>query len=180
MALVLASPILHEDVQLRQLLLDAVGVGCVSIDLVDGKNHGDFCRLGVVDGFLGLRHDAVVRGNHNDGQVRHLGAARTHRREGLVTRRIQERHLLATVQLHGVGTNVLGDASSLSRNDIGFAHKVEQRRLAVVDVTHDRDDGRTGDQIVFGVFFHHNGLLHFGTHKLHFKAKLFSNDGDGF
>ena len=44
--------------------------------------------------------------------------------------------------VHLVGTDVLGDATVLGLDDIGIAQRVEQSGLAVVDVTHDRDDGR--------------------------------------
>ena len=41
-----------------------------------------------------------------------------------------------------VGADVLGDAAGLALGDLGLAHRVEQRGLAVVDVAHDRDDRR--------------------------------------
>ena len=50
-----------------------------------------------------------------------------------------------------VGADVLGDAAGLARGDLGLADRVEQRRLAVVDVAHDRDDGRALDEVVVGV-----------------------------
>ena len=42
-----------------------------------------------------------------------------------------------------VGTNVLGNATGLLRHHIGSTQCVKQLGLAVVDVTHDRDDWRT-------------------------------------
>jgi hypothetical protein len=36
--------------------------------------------------------------------------------------------------------DVLGDATPLARRDLRRAERVEQARLAVVDVAHDRDD----------------------------------------
>ena len=41
-----------------------------------------------------------------------------------------------------VGADVLGDAAALGRDDVGLADRVQQRRLAVVDVAQDRDDRR--------------------------------------
>jgi hypothetical protein len=38
---------------------------------------------------------------------------------------------------------MLGDAAGFARHDIGVADGVEQRGLAVVDVTHDGHDRRT-------------------------------------
>ena len=38
-----------------------------------------------------------------------------------------------------VGADMLGDAARLAGDDIGLADRVEERRLAVVDVAHDGD-----------------------------------------
>ena len=50
-----------------------------------------------------------------------------------------------------VGADVLGDAAGLAGRDLGLADRVEQRRLAVVDVAHDRHDRGALDQILVGV-----------------------------
>ena len=42
---------------------------------------------------------------------------------------------------------MLGDAAGLAAYDVGLADRVEQLGLAVVDVTHDRDDRRPGDEV---------------------------------
>ena len=39
-----------------------------------------------------------------------------------------------------VGTDVLGDTTSLTSDDVGLADVVEQFGLTVIDVTHDGDD----------------------------------------
>ena len=49
---------------------------------------------------------------------------------------------------HLVGADVLGDAAGLALADVGLADRVEQARLAVVDVTHDGDDRRPDHQVV--------------------------------
>ena len=41
-----------------------------------------------------------------------------------------------------VGADVLRDPAGLGLDHRGLANRVEQRRLAVVDVAHDRDDRR--------------------------------------
>ena len=98
----------------------------------------------------GLRHDAVVRRHHEDGDVRGLRAAGTHGGERLVARGVEEGDLLAA-DLHGVGADVLGDAARLARGDAGLADVVQQRGLAVVDVAHDGDDRRTGEEVLLGI-----------------------------
>src|SRR5690606_7651026 len=42
--------------------------------------------------------------------------------------------------LHGVGADVLGDATGLARRDVRLAQGVQQARLAVIDVTHHGHD----------------------------------------
>ena len=126
LALKLAAPILHEDVHLGQLLFDAVWVGRVAVHFVDGKNHRDFCRLGVVDGFLGLGHHTIICCDDNDRQICDLGATCTHGRKGFVTRGVQECDLFPSIQFNGVGTNVLRDASGLASNDVGFPDEIKQ------------------------------------------------------
>ena len=73
---------------------------------------GTVGRLGVVDRLLRLRLDAVVGGDHDHGEVGDLGAARAHRGERLVARRIEERESFAVVDL--VGADVLRDAAGLA------------------------------------------------------------------
>ena len=88
-----------------------------------------------------LRHDTVVGRDHEHRDVGHLRAAHPHRGERLVTRRVDERDRAVAVT-HLVRTDVLGDAAGLAAHDVGVTDRVEQRRLAVVDVTHDGDDRR--------------------------------------
>ncbi len=49
---------------------------------------------------------------------------------------------LAVRRGHLIGADVLGDAAGFARDDVGMADRVEQRRLAVIDMAHDRDDRR--------------------------------------
>ena len=106
---------------------------------------GTFGGLGVVDGFQRLRHHAVIRRHHDDDNIRHLGAARTHAGERLVARGIEEHDLAARRrraflgEAHLVGADVLRDSAGFARRHVRFADRVEQRGLAVVDVAHDRD-----------------------------------------
>ena len=50
-----------------------------------------------------------------------------------------------------VGADVLRDPAGLGLDDRRLADRVEERRLAVVDVAHDRDDGRPRVQRLLGV-----------------------------
>ena len=109
--------------------------------LLMATTMGTLGGAGVVDGFQRLRHDAVVGRHHQHHDVGDLGAAGAHAGEGFVAGRIDE-HDLAAVHLHLVRADVLGDAAGFARRHVGFADGVEQRRLAMIHVTHDGDHGR--------------------------------------
>jgi len=49
----------------------------------------------VVDGFLRLRHHAIIGGDDQDNDVSHFRAPRAHAREGFVARRIHETRFAA-------------------------------------------------------------------------------------
>ena len=104
-----APPVLGLQALRGELALHAVGVRVRQVDLVDRDDDRHLGRPRVRDRLLRLRHDAVVGGDHEDGDVRHLRAAGTHGGERLVAGRVEERHL-APVDLGLVGADVLGDA----------------------------------------------------------------------
>ncbi len=139
-----AAPLFGHQSVLTDLLEHAVGVGVGLVNLVDGDDDRHLGELGVVDGFDRLGHHAVVGGDNQDDDVSNFGAARSHRREGLVTRRVNEGNGLA-LPLHLVGPDVLGDAAGLIGRHVGLSNFVEQFGLAVVDVAHHGNDGRSRD-----------------------------------
>ena len=135
----LAAPFFRKEVMLRQLAQNLIGVGARLIHLVDRDDNRHVGGLGVVNRLNGLRHDAVVR---RDDQNRHVGdggAARAHRGESRVSRRIEEGDD-PFIGLDLISADVLCDAARLARDDVRFADGVQQRGLAVVDVTHHDDD----------------------------------------
>ena len=136
-----------------ELALDAVEVRVGEVDLVDGdddRNPGS-ARMG--DRLARLRHHAVVRRDDENRDVGHLGTAGAHRRERLVARGVEERDL-APVDVCLVRADVLRDPTRLGLDDRRLPDRVEQRRLAVVDVTHDRHHRRARRQIRRVVFEH--------------------------
>ncbi len=144
------APVLRLQPFLGELGLDAVDVRVGQVDLVDRDDDRHVRGAGVRDGLLRLRHDAVVGCDDEHRDVRHLRAAGAHGGERFVARRVEERDLPA-VDVDLVGADVLRDAACLGRDDLRVADRVEQRRLAVVDVAHDRDDRRTRDERLFGI-----------------------------
>ena len=78
------------DLVLQQLGAHALGLGVRLVDLVDRDDHRHLRRLGVIDRLDRLRHHAVVGRDHQHDDVGDLGAARAHRGEGGVARRVDE------------------------------------------------------------------------------------------
>ena len=136
-----AAPRLRYELVLGELAEHALWVGVVLVDLVDSNDDRHLGRLGMVDRLDRLGHDTVVGGDDEHDDVRRVGAAGPHLRERGVTRRVEERDLLA-VLLDLVGADVLGDATGLAGHDVGMTDLVQHGRLAVVDMAHDRDDRR--------------------------------------
>ncbi len=136
-----AAVLLDDHVGPGELGLDPVLVGIRLVDLVEGDDDRDLGGPRVADRLERLGHDPVVRRDHDHRDVGDPGAARTHRRERLVTRRVEEDDLLAVLR-HLGGADVLGDPASLAGRDRRAADRVEEARLAVVDVAHHGDDRR--------------------------------------
>ena len=108
-----------------------------------------------------LRHHTVIRRDDKDHDIGHRSAPGTHQREGFMTRRIQERNVSVSY-LNLVRPDMLGDSAVLLLDHVRFADRVEQRRLAVIDVPHDRHDRRPSHHLFrFGDFdgFEQHALL---------------------
>ena len=135
----IAAPLFRDDAVLRQLVLDTIRIGLGLIDLVHGHDHRYTSSFRVLDGFDGLRHDAVVGRHHQDDHVGGFRTASTHGGKRRVTRGIQEGHATVVI-FHMVGTDVLGNTARFASGDFRTTDIVQQRGLTVVDVTHDGDD----------------------------------------
>ena len=128
---------------MQQFGAHALGFGIGLVDLVDGDDHRNFRRLGVIDRLHGLRHDAVIGRDHQHHDVGHLGAAGAHRGERRVARGVDEGDLLAAFRRrHLIGADMLGDAAGFAGHHVGMAQRIEQRGLAVIDVAHNGDNRR--------------------------------------
>ena len=64
-----ATPLDRLQPELGHLGADAVGLSALLVDLVDGDQHRHAGLLGVVDGLLGLRLDAVIGRDDDHGDV---------------------------------------------------------------------------------------------------------------
>ena len=147
-----------------QFLLDPIRVGFGLVDLVHRHDNRHAGRLGVVDGFARLRHHAVVGSNHQNDDVGRLRTSGTHGSKGFVTRCVEEGHH-AALGLDVVGTDVLRDATCFANRHTGTTQVVEQRGLAMVDVTHDghhRGTRQLRRILVFDIIDEGIGIVEFG------------------
>ena len=147
-----AAELLDHQLVLQQLVAHARGIGVGPIHLVhrdDNRHLGGPC---VVDGLDGLRHHPVIRGDHQDHDVGDVGAPGAHRGKRRMSRGVDEGDLLvAGGKGHLIGAYVLRDPAGLAGHHVGFAQRVEQRRLAVIDMPHDRDHGRARIELGVGI-----------------------------
>src|SRR6056297_3631544 len=75
---------------------------------------------------------------------------------------IEEAQHRAAIGRHLVGADMLRDAAGLARDHIRLPDPVQKRGLAVVDMAHDGDDGRTRPQILVLVLDGVDHVLHVG------------------
>src|SRR3984893_1217291 len=110
----LPTPFLGHEALVGEALLDSVRVGALLIDLVDRHDDRHLRGLRVRNRLDRLRHDAVVGGDDQHGDIGDLRAASAHGGERLVARRVQEDDAPAFL-LDDVGTHALGDATGFAR-----------------------------------------------------------------
>ena len=142
-----SAPFLRNELIFRKLLLHPVDICVGLIDLVHRDDDLDPRRSGMADGLHGLGHHAVVRRHHQNRDIRGVGSPHTHGRKRFVSGRIQEGDLLS-VDLNGIGADMLGNAAGLLIRHIGLTDGVKERGLAMVNVSHDADNGRSGNHIL--------------------------------
>src|SRR5579875_2367748 len=145
-----AAVIFGNQALLRKLLLDPFDVRLGLVDLVDRHDYGNVGGPRMVERLHRLRHHALVRGNHQDYDIRNLGAARAHRGKRLMAGSIDEGDSPSVVRIDHVRADVLGNPAEFLFSDLAVANRVQQRGLAVIDVTHDGDHRRTRHQLAVG------------------------------
>ena len=130
----------------------------------------------MVDGFDGLRHNAVIGSHYQNGNIGYLGAAGAHGSKSLMARCIQEGDLLS-VGFHLIRTDMLGDTACFGGGDMGRTDLIQQRGFPMVNVTHNGNHRRTIFQIFRFVF--HIGKQFFLFGYLHFNrcTEFFGDDG---
>ena len=125
------------------------------------------------------RHHRVIGCDDDDCDIRNLCTAGTHGRKRLVSRCVKECYPTSVAQLHVIRSYVLRDTSGLTGNHVGVADVVEQRRLTVVDVSHDGNNRSTRHKVVLVVLLFTDSLLHLSAHIFGLESELVGNEVDG-
>ena len=175
-----AAHFFGDDFVLQQLLADSVRVGVRAVDLVDGDDHGHVCGARMVDRLDRLRHDAVIGGDDQNDNVGDLGAARAHLRKRGMARRVDEGNACVVRKLHLIGADMLGDPAGFAGGDIGRPQRIQERRLAVIDMAHDGHHRWAGHQAASVIRFAFQADFHVRcAHPLHLVAELMHHQFGG-
>ena len=110
----------------------------------------------MVNGFNSLRHNAVIGCHYQNGDIGYLSAAGAHGGKSFMSGGIQKGDFLA-VDFHLVSADMLSNTAGFGIHDIGLADGIQQSGLAVVDMAHNGDHGRT--RLKVGTFFFFNLFL---------------------
>ncbi|MNZ67818.1 hypothetical protein D3C78_860740 [compost metagenome] len=176
----ITTPVLGGHAFDGQFVADAIDIGTRLVDLVHRNHQRNASCLGMLNGFAGLRHHAVVRRHHQDDDVGSLGTTGTHCGERSVAWGIEEGDH-AAVGFHVVGTDVLGNTTGFASGNLGTTDVVEQRGLTMVNVTHDGNDRRTRFDFTFELQRFGQGVFQGGiADQGHFVAQFFGDQLSGF
>ncbi len=134
----------------------------------------------MVNCFNSLGHDTVISRNDQNCNIRYHCATQTHRREGFVAGGIEEGDVL-TLNVNSVSADVLGDAARFGCSHVCISDPIQKRGLAVVNVTHNDNDGASFNEIFFSVLFVNDEALLdcYDDFLFDLCAKLFCNECGG-
>ena len=148
-----AAVLLDLHLNVGQCRLHSIGIDVVEVHLVQRHDVGHAGSVNVTDCFASLRHDTVIGGDDKNRDISRLGTACAHLSKGRVAGRVDERDQ-AIVGRRLVGADPLCDTARLALGNVGATDVVEQRGLAVVNVSKDGDDGRSLAQVGRIVFLY--------------------------
>ena len=148
----ISAPVGSNQLILGELLLYTLNVCGGLINLIYGNDNFDACCLCMVNCLNGLGHDTVICCNHENRNIRRICTTHTHCREGLMSRRIQERNV-SSVKRNGVSTDMLRNTAGLALRNVRLTNGIQQGGFTMVNVTHDTDNGRSLLQILLVLVF---------------------------
>ena len=125
-----------------KLLFDPFRVRILLVNLVDRDYHRNTGITSMMNRFDRLRFDAIISCNHQNDNVCHFRTTRSHRTECFMTRSVQKGNR-AVLRINPVRAYMLGNAARFAGCNVGLPQVIKQRRLAVIDMTHDRNHWRS-------------------------------------
>ena len=146
-----AAPFFDEYGLIGKLLFYSFDISLRFIHFVCRNYYGNACRLRVVYRFDRLRHYAVVCRYNYNRYIGDLRSSRSHGGESRVSGSVEERNLFA-VYGNRIRADMLGYTARFSRGNVCASDFIEKRSFTVVDVPHNRNDGRSFNEIAFVVF----------------------------
>ena len=132
------------------------------------------------NGFFSGRHHRVIGSHNNNHDIGYLRTTCTHGSKRLMSRCIEEGNLPTVRQLHIISTDMLGNTSCLTSNDVGLTDIVKQRCFTVVNMSHHSNNRCARNEVGLFVFLLRDCILHFGTDIFGRIAELICHNVDGF
>ncbi len=157
-----------------QLLFNAIRVRGLLINFIKRHHNRDIGCAGMVNGFLGLRHDSVISGDDQDNHIGHMRTTGPHRGKSFMARGIQKCNMTAVGGFNRVGPDVLGNATMFTVSHLGRTDTIKQGCLTMVDVSHKGHDRSTwfqGSWVVLLLLVHINQRFFLGLAFDDIKAK---------
>ena len=100
----------------------------------------------MVNSFNRLWHNTIISSYNKNGNISYRSAACPHTCEGCMSGCIKESNFLSTF-FNLIGPNMLGNSSSFTCRYTGITQCIKQCCLTMVDMPHNRYNGRTFNHI---------------------------------
>ena len=99
----------------------------------------------MIDRLYRLGHHAIIRCHYQNRNICGVCTTHTHGSKRLMSRCIQESNGLP-VYINGISTDMLGNTASFLIGNVGLTDRIQKRGLTMVDMPHNTDDRRSGNQ----------------------------------
>ena len=157
--LCVSTPFFRHETKLGKLCFNLVGICLRFIDFIhrnNNRNLGIFC---VIYSFYCLRHNAVIGCYNKNNNVSNLCTTCPHHSKGFVSRCIEEGYS-TLLGFNHVSTNMLGDTTKFSGNNVCRTNSIKSFCFTVVNVSHDCYNRWTRSHIFWLIFLTcNNGFI---------------------
>ncbi len=144
---------------LQQRRFDLHRIRTRQVNFINSDHNRHFRSLRMADSFHCLRHNTVIGSHHQNNDIGYFSTTGTHFGKCHVSRGINESNFIAVRRENLISTDVLGNTAGLTRHNISFAQSIQQRGLTVVNVSHNRHNRCTRQQLIRGIFCPFNRIF---------------------